>query len=270
MSPTLFVFSALLCEAKPLIVRWKLKKWQGKHPFAIYANAERIVVVTGMGKVLMAGAMGYVLSLFPNRRLPVLINLGIAGHGQHDLGSLFLVDKIMDKDSGKNFYPQLPFNFRDKTTALLTLSKPESRYIENCLFDMEASAFYEMACKFSSIELIHCLKIVSDNAESSYLEINEDLVESWITQNLDLIDNTIATLDSLRKKLPEPDIGFCQDLLSQFHFTASNAAKLRNLQQRWHLMNPDCELDWKALDAKNAKDLIAGLQLKLAEQEFYL
>jgi adenosylhomocysteine nucleosidase len=270
MSPSIFVFIALNCEARPLIRSRRLKKHPGKHPFAIYTGDERVVVVTGFGKVAMAGAVGYTLSMFPDAQQPLLLNLGIAGHSRHSLGSLYLADKIVDQDTGKKFYPQLPFAIACETATVATLAKPRAGYAEDYLYDMEAAAFYEMAVKFSSNELIHSLKIVSDNALSSLEAISENLVDEWISRHLDAIDHLIARIVNGKRLLPELNDEAYEQLMARFHFTASNSVKLKNLLQNWQLVTADRRLSWSDLDAGNGKELITWLEQQLEKKDFYL
>lgn len=270
MSPSIFVFTALNCEAKPLIRSWRLKKHSHNQPFAIYSDAERVVVVTGIGKIAMAGAVGYTLSLFPNIRHPLLLNIGIAGNRRHSLGSLYLADKIVDANTGKKFYPQLPFAIACETAAVATLATPHAGYAEDCLYDMEASAFYEMACKFSSSELIHSLKIVSDNAESPLENITESLVEEWCIRQIDAIDTLIARLHTLRQSLPVTDLGLYWQLLGEFHFTSTSAVKLAALSAQWHLLMGEQIPAWRDANPRSGKALILWLEKQLEMSEFYL
>lgn len=270
-SPSNFIFTALPCEAKPLILNWKLKKILDKHPFAIHANSESIVVVTGIGKIAMAGAVGYALSLFSGEPLPILLNLGIAGHKLHDLGSLYLANKIINKETGKIFYPQFPLLPGFKTTCLETQDRPRQDYADDdCLYDMEAAAFYEIACKFSCGELIHSLKIISDNHLSPLDNISEDMVIGLVSQNLDEIGDLVALLGKSRSRLPLTDDSLFRQLTAQFHFTASNAVKLKGLLQNWQLQYPDDQLKLEEIDAKNGKSLIECLEKQLEAKDFYL
>lgn len=270
MSPSIFVFAALNCEAKPLIRSWKLKKHPNKHPFTIYADDQRAVIITGIGKVAMACAVGYTLASFPESRQPILINLGIAGHRQHSLSSLFLADKIVDGDTGKKFFPQLPFSAPCPTLTVTTQTHPCDDYAENCLHDMEAAAFYETAVKFSTVELIHCLKIVSDNERSSLNNISETLVEEWCGRQLAEINSLLAQLSSLRQSLPTMDLTLYQQLLGQFHFTATNALKLKALLERWQLLMADEPLLWQATNPKSGKELLAWIEKRLDDTAFFL
>ena len=67
--PTVFIFVALPCEAKPLIQSWSLKKNSEHKPFSIYENQDFVVVVSGVGKLAMAAAVAYTMCLYANKRL---------------------------------------------------------------------------------------------------------------------------------------------------------------------------------------------------------
>ena len=239
MTPSIFVFSALTCEAKPLIRQWRLNKSPAIHPFTLFSNAERVVVITGLGGVSMAGAVGYVMALFPDCQQPLLLNLGIAGHGQYSLGSLFLADKILNIENGKKFFPQLPFTVNCETATIASLAKPHHGYPENYLYDMEAAAFYEIACKFSTGELIHSLKIISDNAQSPMENITEAAVEQWVTQRLEKINAVIADLIALRRRLPVINDELYEQLLTKFSVTTTSTVRLKKTATK--LANYNCK-----------------------------
>jgi adenosylhomocysteine nucleosidase len=265
-----FIFVALNCEAKPLIQAWRLKSQPQKQPFAIYRNNDIVVVISGVGKIAMAGAVAYTMAQFPDIAQPILLNFGIAGHGQQALGSCFLADKITDADAQRCFYPQIPFHAPCRTLPLITLSRADADYADDNLRDMEASAFYEIAVKFSSSELIHCLKVVSDNAESAIENINEDMVAAWVQACLASVDDVISALATLRRALPVIESELYRQLLGQFHFTATNAAKLRALLNRWQVLNRDETFHLSETNAGNARELLVWLERQLEEKRYYL
>lgn len=270
MSPTTFIFAALLCEAKPFIQDRQLKPLPGKHPFSIYADAECLLVVSGIGKVAMAGAVGYALALFPLAVQPVLLNLGIAGSREQQLGSLWLAHKIQDFDSGKKFYPPIVFKVSCLTASVMTVAAPQLDYPADCLYDMEAAAFYEIASKFSTGELIHSLKVISDNALSPVANIKPQMVESWVAEQLQAINALLADLLNLRRKLPVLDDSLYQQLLASAHFSTSNTLILKGLLQSWQVLNPHVQPDWQGINMQNGKAVIAHLQQLLEKTEYYL
>ena len=95
----IFIYAALPCEAKPLVEYFRLKKATTIQPFALYFNQELCLTVTGLGKNAMAAGVAYSQALFASVEHPVLIHIGIAGHQNHDLGTLFLIDKITQSEN---------------------------------------------------------------------------------------------------------------------------------------------------------------------------
>ena len=271
--PATFIFCALACEARSLIKVWRLKKMAlPAAPFTIYADQSRVIVITGMGKAAMAGAVGYVMALFDSSSADrILINLGIAGHPQQSCGEVFLVDKIVDVETGKAYFPQFPFILPCRTTALITYSRPQTDYKEAALSDMEAVGFYEMATKFSSNELIHVVKIVSDNQYSSIDNINETLVENWVGNRLVVIDELIGLLNQSRASLKQIDVqSLSEPIVQRFHFTQANTNKLNALLKRWIVIRRGEALLWEDAKVANAVGLLNWLERQLNCSEFYL
>lgn len=268
---TIFVFCALMCEAKPLIKAWQLKKLpQPGMPFSIYTAGQRTVVISGIGKTAMAGAVGYTMALFDVGSTPILLNLGIAGHGDEPLGAFCVGHKIIDSETGKAYYPQLPFSMTYPTYTVTTQAKPCIDYSADTLFDMEASGFYELAVKFSSSELIQVLKIVSDNSQTSITTIDELNVEHWITQKLDMFEDLLSRLLLLRQQLGAAETSLHGQLLKEFRFTVSGAIKLKALLQRWRVLKGDEALIWQKHQFNSGKDFLAWLEKQLDETAFYL
>lgn len=238
--------------------------------FTIYANAERVLVISGVGKIAMAGAVGYALALFPRQQSPILINFGIAGHCHEALGALCLGHKIIDSQSERVFYPQLPLAISCATYVVATHAKPQVEYVEDSLYDMEAAGFYEMAVKFSSSELIHVLKIISDNAQSSIANINEERVGEWVNRQLDIIDAFLVQLTQLRHLLLFPLPSELQFLLEEFRFSVTGLIKLKSLLQRWTLLRGNEVLAWQAAKPRSGKELLNWLEKQLDAMDFFL
>lgn len=254
-----------------MIAAWQLKKLPASNPpFAIYADARRAVVITGMGKVAMAGAIGYTMALFAAPAMPVMLNLGIAGHPHRPLASLVLAHKIIDVETQRCFYPQLPFSVSIPSHALSTHPTANADYSNGDLFDMEASGFYEMAIKFSSSELIHVLKIISDNAQSPVTAIKETLVEQWITEQLAAIEALLETLITQNRRQAAEDSELYGQLLKEFRFTVSGCFKLKTLLQRWRVLKGDEPLIWRNRKLKSGKEFIRWLEEQLDKTTFYL
>ncbi|MDD2759121.1 MAG: hypothetical protein PHH11_02380 [Methylomonas sp.] len=270
-TPTVFIFCALACEARALIDAWQLKKLSdGRHPFAIYADSQRVVVVTGIGKINMAGAVGYVMALFANPVMPVMLNLGIAGHRHFPLGGLVLGYKIIDSETRRAFYPQFPFTVTIPTQTVSTVSKPNVDYSDDGVFDMEASGFYEMAVKFSSSELIHVVKIISDNSGSPITAISEAQVAQWIAAQLGLFGDLLQALLAQSQQSRSQDSELYGQLVKEFRFTVSGCLKLKALLQRWRVLKGDAPLIWQSSRLKSGKAFLIWLEKQLDDAAFFL
>lgn len=269
ITSNLFIFTALECEAKPLISFYKLKK-KLSLAFLIYSNDTIILTVTGVGKNSMAAGVAYTLATFPPSLFPILINIGIAGHATLPIGSLCVTNKVVDVDSEKKYYPQLLGNGWPNSYSLKTHSKPCLDYSDNCLHDMEASAFYEIAVKFSSCELIQCIKIISDNQLSCIDNINAKKVISWIETPINKIDKILIRLSDLHQSIAANELPRYTDILKLYHFTVTGKIKLKSLLLRWKLLT---NTDWFPSETNNyscSKQLLKQLEADINKKDLYL
>lgn len=265
-----FIFTALPCEAKPLAAHFKLKKDSGSHPFALYYNDNIALAVSGCGKIAMAAAVAYTLAKFKHSAYPVLVNVGIAGHKNASLGELFAAHKITDVETGKHFYPQLIAKLPCQTLAINTVSTPEINYSDDCLYEMEASAFYEIAARFTSGELIQAFKVVSDNQESSIHQIDAAAVSAWINDKAETIAEGIKQLELLAQPLENKESAYYQIALEKWHFTVTAQLQLKALLQRWDLLTDNKPLDFNEVELKHSKVVLLWLEQKINGLEFSL
>lgn len=270
-SPQIFIYAALPCEAKPLVEHFNLKKDTTVQPFAVYLNQNICLTVSGLGKSAMAAGVAYTQALFASVENPVLVNIGIAGHKDHAIGNLFLIDKITDADSAKSYYPPLVFTPSCAKAGIQTVSRTLLNYDPHTLCDMEASAFYETAVRFSSAELIHCLKVISDNESSPAGNIQAKQVAELIAAHVATIETLLKELSRLAKLIsgPEESVLF-EQLLERYHFTVSEQGQLKNRLSRWTTLTnaPVPEFDKDRLP--KAKDVLFWLDQQIGKLEFSL
>lgn len=220
----------------------------------------------------MAGAIGYVLALFDNPESPILINLGIAGHRSEAIGTLCLGHKIIDKETGRCFYPQMPFDVNCSTYEVVTHGQPHTDYRESGLYDMEAAGFYELAVKFSSNELIQVAKIVSDNMHSSVANIAESVVEEWVRGQVSAVDELVSGLIDLRciGMSSEEIRELYHQLTSRFNFSVNRSLRLKGLLRRWQTLKGNRAIDWGDAGVNNAQELLLWMERELDRADFYL
>jgi adenosylhomocysteine nucleosidase len=267
-----FIFTALPCEAKPLTAFFKLKKDLNSHAFPVYSNADNGIALTvsGSGKTAMAAAVAYSLARFNPTVQPVLINIGIAGHKTAAVGGVFAADKITDAETLKHYYPQLIAPLPFAAQALQTVAKPQFEYQPDCLYDMEASGFYKIAAKFSTSELIHSFKIVSDNQANPITQINAAAVTEWITAQLELLEAAVQQVLNLADSLQTQQSPSYQAILSKWQFNVNTQLQLRHLLQRWDVLSAAEELNLTEIKANNSKEVLLWLEQKINSLPFRL
>ncbi|MGZ5006474.1 MAG: 5'-methylthioadenosine/S-adenosylhomocysteine nucleosidase family protein [Methylobacter sp.] len=269
--PRIFIYAALPCEAKPLVEHFNLKKDTSVQPFALYRNRDICLTVTGLGKSAMAAGVAYSQALFTPVDYPVLINIGIAGHKDNAIGSLFLIDKITDADTRKSYYPPLVFTPPCLSACIQTVSLPQLDYEPDCLCDMEASAFYETALRFSSGELIHCLKVISDNQLSPAENIEAKQVAVLIAAHLAAIEALLAELSRLRKLIKPPEQPeLFEQLTRRYRFTVSEQGQLKNQLSRWMTLTQNQVLEFDETGFHKGKDVLLWLDRQINRIEFSL
>jgi len=268
--PRIFIYAALPCEAKPLVEHFNLKKDTTVQPFAVYLNKEICLTVTGLGKSAMAAGVAYTQALFASADHRVLVNVGIAGHKNHAVGSLFLIDKITDVDSLKSYYPPLIFTPPCPTANIQTASRPQLSYDQHYLCDMEASAFYETAVRFSTGELIHSLKVISDNELSPAENIQPKQVAALIASHIAAIETLLAELSRLARLITVPEPRLFEQLTQRYRFTTSEQGQLKNRLSRWSALTHNQVLEFDETRFHKGKDVLFWLDQEISKIEFCL
>ncbi|MDD5275657.1 MAG: hypothetical protein PHR16_06215 [Methylovulum sp.] len=253
-----------------MIDYFRLKKDTTVKPFAVYLNQAVCLTVTGVGKNAMAAGIAYTQALFAPVEPVVLLNIGIAGHKDQALGGLFLINKMTDADSKKNYYPPLVFGLPCATASVRTASKPQLDYEQPGLYDMEASAFYETAARFSTGELIHCLKVVSDNKDAPVEAINPKQVSALIATHLPIIAGLIGQAKDLATQITWPAPPIFEQLLQQHRFTTSERLQLKELLCRKTVLANGAALELAHIHANSGKEVLKKLAQQLGETDFYL
>ncbi len=239
-NPVIYVVAALRCEAKPLIAHYQLKG-VGKGPFPVYEGEDICLVVSGVGKVAAAAATGYMQGMRGDAEFDAWLNIGVAGHRTRSVGEGVLAHKVVDEACAQRWYPTILFDSPSPTETLITVDQPQTVYPECFLYDMEGAGFFGSAVRFSTTELIHCFKIISDNESSPAEWVSEKHVVGLIEKRLGDIDGLIDALTVLQSQLQSEVAG--QDDMATFagrwRLTVYQRHRLRRLLQRWRTLAPD-------------------------------
>jgi hypothetical protein len=219
---------ALGAEARPLIDRYRLEP-AGGGTFRVYQGGGRRLVVSGVGKVAAAAATAY-LHEEPSA---VWLNVGIAGHRDRTPGELLRANRVTDAATGERFYPTLLGLTAIDSAGVTTVDAPETELASPELFDMEASGFYATALRFSTSELVQCVKIVSDNLATGIDGVTSARVSELVERKLDAIDAVVSHLESIATDIaPERGELEVTPFTDTWHFTTSQTRRLRRLLVR--------------------------------------
>jgi nucleoside phosphorylase len=266
----IFIYTALACEAKPLVNYFNLKKDVTVQQFAVYLSEDICLTVTGLGKSAMAAGVAYTQALFASGEPLLMLNIGIASHKNHPLGRLFLIDKITDNDSQRSYYPSLISTLSCATDSISTLSKPQFTYDQSCLCDMEASAFYETAVRFASSEYIYCLKVISDNKSSPAENILAKQVCLLIEKHIPIVELLLVRAFAGSAFKIRPESSLFDQIIQRYHFTFNEKRQLKSQLSRWNIVTNYQRLEFDGVSLNRAKDVLRWIDIKIHETDFIL
>ena len=256
--------TALAAEARPLIERYRLAKIEADFP--LYRGDGLQLIVAGVGRVCAAAATAYLAGRTPARPLAWL-NIGIAGHGSLAVGTPLLAHKITD---GRTvYYPAFPFRPPCATSPVHTVDRPETSYRDGIAFDMEAAGFWPTACRFASAELVHCLKIVSDNPDHPADHLDAAALGKLLAEHIDLVDRLQTLIAPLAQSLAPGQQAppFYAAALQRWRFTTTQQHQLRRLLHQWRALAPE-ESPWDGAQAplQSGGDALHFLRQRLGDR----
>ncbi len=198
---------ALPAEARPLIRHLDLIRAPAGEP-PIWRGPGVSLVVSGIGRAAAAAAVESLARLddaaesgvggaggFPDEA--AWINVGVGGHRDLPLGEVVLADRVVDAAAAgqrspeahlpRAWCPPLVFEPPCATATVTTVDRPETRYPEDTVYDMEAAGFCAAAARRASAELIQVIKVISDNTAAPPARLTALRVEELIAGRLDTI-----------------------------------------------------------------------------------
>jgi adenosylhomocysteine nucleosidase len=176
-----------------------------------------------------------------------------------------LAHQILDQSSGHRFYPIFVVDRPVQTATVLTVNEPEHDYQEEVVYDMEASAFWSTASCFSTAELIHCYKVISDNRQSDMPSLTKTIVEELITGHMTPIENFIRSLQNLSQFLNNLELSFKEinPFLERWHFTNTQQCQLKKLLRHWKACtgkSTNVLLEFDLLHQSNSREVLRYLE----------
>ncbi len=235
---------ALPAEARPIVDRFAMKQVAREGALRVYGVADGEpdisgpdpinLVVSGVGRAAAARAVDFADGYFKGSAAPAWLNVGVCGHRDREVGSAWLTSSIEDGDSGRRWYPH-PIKVEGLARhELRTVDRPESDYPDGSLYDMEASGFCEAALCASSVELVQCVKIVSDNLVEPAESVNAKKVTRLIEGRIEEITAAAAQLIDMAaeagRSRAKPEL--LDRILGHWHFTQTERHQVERALRR--------------------------------------
>ena len=190
----LSVIVALKAEARPLVTRLRLRS-RGQPGVYCDGRGDITLSVCGVGRRNAARAVER-LHETGDRHPSAWLNVGVAGHGDETPGTALIVRKVLERSTGLRVYPAGPLPpAPSATTALCTVDEPETAYDVGWAYDMEGSGFMRAALRIGAAGPVHCLKVVSDGPDHSWVGLSAAVATELIESQLESIESVI---DSMR------------------------------------------------------------------------
>lgn len=261
-SPCLFVV-ALAAEARPLIEHFRLKLVSDSR-IPYYANESVSLVLTGIGKMNAAAATAAALVQLPDNT--VCVNVGIAG-SDREIGELVMAGCVRDEATERCWYPSLSSNGHQiDAITIVTVDAVSTGYDPAIAFDMEASGYCNAALKFSCAELVHSLKIISDNPQAPATRLTAAEVSTLVGAQIDSVQQIVENLRLLAGTLDSKTElqNWIQSITANIHFTATQQHQLSRLLERHIALKGKLPDDEEFARLNNASSTIKALAEQLA------
>lgn len=270
----LLLVTAMAVEAQPVVRRLKLQAAkpspvaEGEYPFRLYQQGETALVVSGMGKASAAAATAWAASRLEGSGPFAFLNFGSAGHRHRPVGEALLAQEVRDRGSGRRWFPPLVFDLPCATAPVITVDRIETSFEDDGLYEMEASGFLETALRFTSAELVQCLKFVSDNTSEPVANLGLERIGELAEQSLDTLEAVMAEIETLalvvessRAVPPHEELGD-----AGLRFSVTQQRQLRRLQERWQALRGDEPIPQEIFSgARGRKEALSALKRAVEE-----
>jgi len=165
------IFTALYCEAQPIIQYFGLKRNPDINRFHFFSNNGVNLLITGTGILNAAVGVTSLCSFRPPGSCDILINIGICGTENPNVkkGTPVICNKIVDLSTNKTCYPDMLFRHSFTEGTVLTSPVPVTQETSKnyrdsgiVVTDMEAYGIFHAGSVFYQPHQMFFFKIVSD------------------------------------------------------------------------------------------------------------
>ena len=204
-------------------------------------NESEWLIRSGVGRVDVAMSIGALAASFSHVEHKVFANVGIAGARHHELGSVWGINKVIDAQTERTYYPGLIPIRGIPSTVCRTVDVVEHTYAHDSLYEMEAAGFMRATRRLSPTDGVGILKIVSDTPNHPVVNITKASIKASVLRASAAINALAGNLqkvgaDLARRNAPPK---FLNEALLQHRFSASQQIRLSKLLRRWSLLCPE-------------------------------
>lgn len=194
----IYIFTAIYCEAKPLIEKFSLSS-DGGYPFAGFISPDGKIrlTLTGVGKTYAAAAVSYVHAHYKITKDDFVINVGTCAGGRN-MDGVYVINKVTDEDTGRSYYPDMIYRTGIRESQVTTVSdvvtEEKALTDPDMLWEMEASGIADIVRILMPPDRVMFIKVVSDNGAEGKKAITEELLERVIREHVDEISDALELL----------------------------------------------------------------------------
>ena len=196
------ILTALKAESEPLIDYFRLSKSKS-FDFPVFENEalDLSLIGLGVGKAKIEPRIKEFMNSIEYSFIQ-FINIGIAGSDEtySEIGELFLINKIIDENSGLSYYPDILIDHKMVESKLTTVEKvvndKDNQY--DSLVDMEASEIFKVCSRILPVHNVAFIKVVSDHMQIDPIKLSGNMISSLITDKLGVIKIFLDRFNSLK------------------------------------------------------------------------
>ena len=256
------LITALKAESDPFIQHLRLNRDSALNfPYFVNQKLNVGLIGVGVGKKNIKSRINDFLKLINHKEVQ-FINVGIAGgkKSRTNIGELFMINKILDDNSDKKYYPEIVVDHGFNESSITTVETPvlDGGKKYDTLVDMEAHEIFSACSKFVPIHDISIIKIVSDYMDGHELYNQPSIVSELFKEKMDEIIHFINQFKLIDKMVTpilfEKDMEWIKNTKGKYLLTVSQVNQLTKYAKGYRLRNqenPFPELDIQVPKTKN-------------------
>ena len=244
------LITALKAESDPFIQHLSLKK-DGALDFPYFVNQKLNVglIGVGVGKKNIKSRINDFFKLINHKEVQ-FINIGIAGgkKSRTNIGDLFIINKILDDNSDKKYYPEIIIDHGLNESSITTVGAPihDGGKKYDTLVDMEAHEIFSTCSRLVPVHNISIIKLVSDHMDGQELFTQPSIVSELLKEKMDEIIyfiNQFKLIDEMvRPILFKKDMVWIENTKRKYLLTASQVDQLIKYAKGYRLRNNENQL----------------------------